>query len=210
MRKTCFIALFILCFAVPPSLKAQRIGGGLIAGPAFSTMRIDGIDTTRFRSDFCGGLRIGVIPRHSIFGVEIDVIYSRQGMRTKQGIDENGARKRYAMKTSYINLPLLLNVYLRKWTAEDEDESKLVRLRMGPQLGFCLGGSDITTVGEKPSKQYITPWDIGSFNRIEYGVTAAVSYWYVEVRYTCGLSDVLKNGTKSVNHVISVTWSDLW
>ncbi len=210
MRKHRIIAVLLICFAVLPSLKAQRLGGGLILGPTFSTMRITGMDSTRFRADFCGGFRIGLIPQHSVFGLELDVIYSRQGMRTKSGLDENGKKVRYAMKTSYVNVPLLLNVYLRRWNADDEDESKMVRLRVGPQIGFCLGGSDVKTVGEKPSKHSIMPWESKSFNRMDYGIAAAVSYWYIELRYTCGLSNVRKTEGTSVNHVISVTWSDLW
>ncbi len=210
MRKTWMIVFIFFCFSALPSLRAQRLGGGLILGPSVSTMRITGIDSTRFRADFCGGFRIGLIPKRSVFGLELDVIYSRQGMRTKQGLDENGNKIRHAIKTSYINMPLLLNVYLRKWTADDEDESEMVRLRVGLQIGFCLGGSDVTTVGEKPSKHYITPWESKSFNRMDYGITAAVSYWYIELRYTCGLSNVRKTEGTSVNHVISVTWSDLW
>ena len=54
-------------------------------GPAFSTMSISGNDSTRFRPDLTGGLRLALIPEHSIIGAEIDVIYSRQGMSSKAG-----------------------------------------------------------------------------------------------------------------------------
>ena len=105
----------------------------------------------------------------------------------------------------------MFNFYLRKWTDDDEDESKLIRLRVGPQIGFCLQGDEVVNI-KKTNKtvQNISPWEQGSFNRIDYGITAAVSYWYVEVRYTYGLSNVFKTGEKSTNHVISVTWSDIW
>ena len=189
---------------------AQRLGGGLMLGPAFSTMCISGNDSTRFRPDFTGGVRIALIPERSIIGAEIDVLYSRQGMRSKKGLDENNNTIRYHEQSHYINVPILLNIYLRKWNEDDEDESMIPRLRIGPQIGFCVGGNEMKDVMGKKKQRYITPWEPGSFNRIDYGLTAALSYWFVEVRYTFGMANVFKEGEKSTNHVISVTWSDIW
>ena len=206
--KHAFIVLLVLMAALP--LSAQKLGGGLILGPTFSTMSISGNDSTRFRPDLCGGVRIALIPKHFILGAEVDVIYSRQGMRTRSGLDANGNPYRYLAKSHYINVPLLLNIYLRKWNEDDEDESKIPRLRIGPQVGFCVGGNEILAVQGNVKKRYIVPWEQGSFNRLDYGLTAAVSYWFVEVRYTFGMANVFKEGEKSTNHVISITWSDIW
>ena len=207
--KKLLILLFFLLIGMG-SLMAQRIGGGLMLGPTFSTMSIRGNDSTTFRTDFTGGVRITLIPKHFILGGEIDVIYSQQGTSSKKGLDESGNSIRYMEKSRYINVPLLLNIYLRKWNEDDEDESMIPRLRIGPQIGFCIGGNDIKEVKGKKKQQYITPWELGSFNRIDYGVTAAISYWFVEVRYTFGMANVFKGIEKSTNHVISVTWSDIW
>lgn len=207
--KRLLIFFFLWLFGVQP-LFAQRLGGGLMLGPAISTMRISGNDSTRFRPDFTGGLRLALIPEHSIIGAEIDVIYSRQGMSSKKGLDASNNTVRFMEKSHYINVPLLLNIYLRRWNDDDEDESMIPRLRIGPQVGFCIGGNDIMEVKGKKKQQFITPWEPGSFNRIDYGVTAALSYWFVEVRYTFGMANVFKEGAKSTNHVISVTWSDIW
>ena len=180
-------------------------------GPAFSTMSISDNDSTRFRTDFTGGLRLALIPERSIFGAEIDVIYSRQGTNMKKGLDDNNSTIRYIEKSHYINVPLLLNIYLRRWNEDDEDESRIPRLRIGPQIGFCIGGNEVMEVKvKKNQKQYITPWETGCFNRLDYGLTAALSYWFVEVRYTFGMANVFKEGEKSTNHVISITWSDIW
>lgn len=203
--------LFALLIVTLSPLFAQRLGGGLMLGPEFSTMSISGNDSTTFRPDFTGGVRIALIPEHSIIGAEIDVIYSRQGMSSKKGLDENNNIIRYLEKSHYINVPLLLNIYLRKWKEDDEDESMIPRLRIGPQIGFCIGGNDVLNVKtKKKQQQYITPWEPDSFNRIDYGLTAALSYWFIEVRYTFGMANVFKDGEKSTNHVISVTWSDIW
>ena len=209
-EKKRFILLLFLFIGMAP-LVAQRLGGGLILGPAFSTMNLSGNDSTRLRPDFTGGVRIALIPERSIIGGEIDVLYSRQGMRSKQGLDDSNNTIRYMKKSHYINVPLLLTIYLRKWNEDDEDESMIPRLRIGPQIGFCLGGNDVTSVQSKKKKQQIiTPWERGSYNWLDYGFTAAISYWYVEVRYTFGMANVFKEGEKSTNHVISVTWSDIW
>ncbi len=207
--KRLLIFFFLWFFGVQP-LFAQRLGGGLMLGPAISTMRISGNDSTRFRPDLTGGVRLALIPEHSVIGAEIDVIYSRQGMSSKKGLDASNNTVRFMEKSHYINVPLLLNIYLRRWNDDDEDESMIPRLRIGPQVGFCIGGNDIMEVKGKKKQQFITPWESGSFNRIDYGVTAALSYWFVEVRYTFGMANVFKEGAKSTNHVISVTWSDIW
>lgn len=207
-KKTYLLLLFL--FFVASSSFAQHLGGGLMLGPTFSTMKISGNDSTTFRTDFTGGVRIALIPERSIIGAEIDVIYSRQGTSSKKGLDESNNSIRYMEKSHYINVPLLLNIYLRKWNEDDEDESMIPRLRIGPQIGFCVGGNDIMEVKGKKKQQYITPWEPGSFNRLDYGLTAALSYWFVEVRYTFGMANVFKEGEKSTNHVISVTWSDIW
>lgn len=209
MKRRLLILLTTVLFILP--VCAQQLGGGLLVGPTFSTMSLSGVDSTRFRPDFCLGVRMALIPKRSIFGVELDVIYSRQGTSTKQRILENGDKIRCMEKSSYINIPLLLNVYLRKWNDDDEDESKMIRFRLGPQIGFCLQGDEVlNTKQSKKTVQNICPWEPGTFNRIDYGITAAISYWYVEIRYTYGLSNVFKTGEKSTNHVISVTWSDIW
>lgn len=209
MKSRFFILLAIVLLTTP--LCAQQLGGGLLVGPTFSTMSLSGVDSTRFRTDFCIGARIALIPQRSVFGLELDVIYSRQGTSMKQGMVENGDRVNWLEKSSYINVPLLFNFYLRRWTEDDEDESKLIRLRVGPQIGFCLQGDEVVNI-KKTNKtvQNISPWELDSFNRIDYGITAAVSYWYVEIRYTYGLSNVFKESERSTNHVISVTWSDIW
>ena len=207
-KKTYLLPLFL--FFVASSSFAQHLGGGLMLGPTFSTMKISGNDSTTFRTDFTGGVRIALIPERSIIGAEIDVIYSRQGTSSKKGLDESNNTIRYMEKSHYINVPLLLNIYLRKWNEDDEDESMIPRLRIGPQIGFCVGGNDIMEVKGKKKQQYITPWEQGSFNRLDYGFTAALSYWFIEVRYTFGMANVFKEGEKSTNHVISVTWSDIW
>ena len=210
MKKAKLLILF-LCLLGSGALMAQRIGGGLLVGPALSTMKISGNDSTTFRADFTGGVRIALIPERFILGGEIDILYSRQGTSSKRGLDEAGNSIRYMEKSHYINVPLLLTIYLRKWNEDDEDESMVPRLRIGPQIGFCIGGNDVMEVKvKKKQQQYITPWEAGTFNRIDYGLTAAISYWFVEVRYTFGMANVFKEGEKSTNHVISVTWSDVW
>ena len=211
MKNKRYFSLLVLLLLGTSPLFAQRLGGGLMLGPAFSTMSISGNDSTRFRTDFTGGLRLALIPERSIFGAEIDVIYSRQGTSSRKGLDANNNTVRYLEKSHYINVPLLFNIYFRKWTEDDEDESMIPRLRIGPQIGFCIGGNEVMDMKiKKNRKQYITPWEIGSFNRIDYGLTAAFSYWFIEVRYTFGMANVFKEGEKSTNHVISVTWSDIW
>lgn len=205
-----FIILALLILTGIFSATAQRIGGGLMLGPTFSTMNISGNDSTQFRTDFTGGVRIALIPKHFVIGAEIDVLYSRQGTSSKKGLDDSNNTIRYKEKSHYINVPLLLNIYFRKWKENDHDESRIPRLRIGPQIGFCLGGNEVLDVKGKKKQQQITPWERGSYNYIDYGLTAAFSYWYVEVRYTYGMGNVFKEGEKSNNHVISVTWSDIW
>ena len=208
MKKLAILFVFIGLGVMP--LVAQKLGGGLILGPTFSTMKMSLNDTTTFRPDFCAGVRIALIPKRFVVGAEMDVIYSRQGMSTFRGTNADGNRIRNVVQSHYINVPLLLNVYFRRWTEDDEDESRIPCLRVGPQVGLCLGGSDVQILKSTTTNRYITPWERGTFNRLDYGLTAAFSYWFVEVRYTFGLANVFPGEGTAYNHVISVTWSDVW
>ena len=210
MKHGRIIILTLLLLTGLSSATAQRFGGGLLVGPSFSTMTISGNDSTRFRTNFTGGVRIALIPERSVIGAEVDVMYSQQGMRGKKGLDDDGNTVRFSNRSHNITIPVLLNIYFRRWHDDNDDESMVPRLRIGPQIGFCIGGSDIKEVKSKKTQRYVTPWEKGSFNWFDYGFTAAVSYWFVEVRYTYGMGNVFKEGGKSTNHVISVTWSDIW
>ena len=103
------LLIFLSFFLLAPSLMAQKIGGGLIVGPVLSTMNINGNDSTQFRVDFTAGVRIALIPKRSIFGGEIDIIYSRQGTSSKKGLDADGNAIRYIEKSHYINMPIFLS-----------------------------------------------------------------------------------------------------
>ncbi len=189
---------------------AQKLGGGIAAGINVSTMKMADNDSTRFRVGFTGGLRIAMIPTRSVFGLELGLMYSQYGYNAKMAIDSVGNKVMYGTKSHYIEMPLLLNIYMRKWKDTDGDESRMVRLRVGPQVGFCIGGNDVHKINGKTKKQELIPWEKDSFNRFHYGITAAVSYWFFEVRYTCGLSNVQKGVSPSKNHVISILFSDIW
>lgn len=211
VKKHAFFVGMLLFFVLTATLQAQRLGGGLMVGPVFSTMQLSDNDSTRFTMGFTGGLRFAIIPEHSIIGAEIDLLYSRQGTGMKSGLNENGNRHSFSSRSSYVNVPLLLNFYFRRWNEDDEDESKMVRLRVGPQIGFCIGGKDVETVKlSRQNKQYINPWERGTYNRLDYSITAALAYWHIEVRYTYSFPDVLKDCHPSKNHVISLTWSAIW
>ena len=93
MKDKKLLILLLLWLIGAGSAVAQRLGGGLMLGPAFSTMSLSGNDSTRFRTDFTGGVRLALIPERSIIGAEIDVIYSRQGMSSKNGLDESTAMR---------------------------------------------------------------------------------------------------------------------
>ena len=50
--KNIYLILLFLSFVA--SSFAQHLGGGLMLGPTFSTMKISGNDSTTFRTDFTG------------------------------------------------------------------------------------------------------------------------------------------------------------
>lgn len=202
--------LLVLMIASTMVGMAQKLGGGLLAGMSLSTMKIADNDSTRFRPGFTGGFRIAMIPTHSIFGVEAELVYSQCGYGSKRAIDSLGNKVSYGGRSHYLEMPILLNIYMRKWKETDESEAKMLRLRVGPQIGFCIAGSDVHNIKGKTKIQESIPWERGSFNRFHYGITAAVAYWFVEVRYTCGFSNVLKGKNPSHNHVISILFSDIW
>ena len=209
VSKRHILLMAILLFSAL-AVEAQKLGGGLLAGMSLSTMKMAGNDSTRFRPGFTGGFRIALIPTHSVFGVEAEILYSQCGYGSKRAIDSLGNKVSYGAKSHYLEMPILLNVYMRKWKDTDESEAKMLRLRVGPEIGVCIAGSDLHNIKGKTKKQEITPWEKGSFYRFHYGVTAAVAYWFIEVRYTYGISNVMKGVKPSHNHVISILFSDIW
>lgn len=208
LKRHILLIAFLICSAL--AAEAQKLGGGLLAGMSLSTMQIAGNDSTRFKPGFTGGFRIALIPTHSVFGVEAEIVYSQGGYGSKRAIDSIGNKVSYGARSHYLEMPILLNVYMRKWKDTDESEAKMLRLRVGPEIGVCIAGSDLHNIKGKTKKQEITPWENGTFNRFHYGVTAAVAYWFIEVRYTYGISNVMKGTTPSHNHVISILFSDIW
>lgn len=208
MKKIIF--LFLIVTASLGEVMCQNIGGGLFLGLNLSTMSLPDNDSTRLRPDITAGLRMALIPKKSIFGLELDVVYSRQGTNMKSFTNDAKQKISHSKSTSYLQMPLLLNIYLKPWN-DAEDESKLMRFRVGPQIGLCLGGRDIENVKtKKNTKHAFRHWESSEFNRWDYGIVAAFSVWYLEIRYYHGLNNVFLGDEASRHRVISIVWSDIW
>lgn len=203
------ILLLIIVTANLSEVMCQKLGGGLLLGLNLSSMSLPDNDSIRLRPDVTAGIRMALIPQKSIFGLELDVIYSRQGTNMKSITTNDKQKISYSKSTSYLQMPLMLNIYLKRWN-NDDDESKLMRFRVGPQIGLCLGGRDIENVKTKKNTKHIfRHWEPSEFNRWDYGIVAAFSVWYLEIRYYHGLNNVLTSGN-SRHNVISIVWSDIW
>ena len=141
-------------------------------------------------------------------GLSAEVLYSRQGSQSDRYIyrgnpmfGEQNASYQHEYKLQYLNVPILLNVYLIGGLA----------VQAGIQPGFLLNGDfemDIEFNGEQTSSHT----DIGrDLNNFELAIPMGLSYtfdygFFLDVRYNLALSDLMKNDTREALDLEGVTY----
>lgn len=118
-----------------------------------------------------------------LIGLQLEVLYSRQGWRDKVDID--GIREKVNYRVNYLNIPVLARIYVLERLSVD----------LGPQLGIGLNAKSKykhsgTTVKEK----------LHDLNTIEASFVFGVSYdlfdhLLISARYNLGLSNAFDKDT---------------
>lgn len=129
---------------------------------------------------------------NDLFGLQTELIYSRQGDKGKSGGMKTWAR------VNYLNIPVLAKFYV--WEGVSVD--------LGPQLGFALNGKNKTKSGGTEVKT-----DIDHLNTVDLSFAMGLSYDFnmglvVSARYNLGLTNVIekdKFGGNNQNRVFQLS-----
>lgn len=129
---------------------------------------------------------------NDLFGLQTELIYSRQGDRGKHKDVKTWAR------VNYLNIPVLAKFYV--WEGISVD--------LGPQLGFALNGKNKTKSGGTEVKT-----DIDHLNTVDLSFAMGLSYDFnmglvVSARYNLGLTNVIekdKFGGNNQNRVFQLS-----
>lgn len=113
---------------------------------------------------------------NDLFGLQTELIYSRQGDKGKAG----GVK--HWMRVNYLNIPVLAKFYV--WEGLSVD--------LGPQLGFALNGKHKMKSGGTETKS-----DIKHLNTVDLSFAMGLSYdlpmgLVVSARYNLGLTNVVE------------------
>lgn len=158
-----------------------QVAVGLKAGPNFAKINQEGTlsDNYKGRTGFHGGAF--VLVKATKIGVQPEILFSQQGSTVT--IDS----KDYEANYSYINIPVMLKLYLAAG----------LNLQLGPQIGFVSLAEaprpDLANPGQytvEDVKDEVKNYDLsaafGAGWDLPFGLT-------VDARYNLGLSKINKN-----------------
>lgn len=186
MRKFIIAALMLLISSSAFALDGVEWGvkGGL------NLAKITKTDDGKIKpSIYIGGF--ATYKFNDIVAIQPELIYSRQGVTTKQG----GVKYQY--RINYINLPILAKLYVLENLTVD----------LGPQFGFVLnskinrksGGTSVKTSASDMVKKFDVSFAMG----VTYTVIGNID---LSFRYNLGLTKAIKAefGDKRKNSVIQL------
>jgi len=169
------LLLSVACLMLGTAANAQNWTFGAKAGMNVTGITDDDIDMgTKF------SFHLGAFAEYrfnDFFGVQPELIYSRQGAYEK----ENGI-KGYA-RFNYINVPILAKLYVTEGLSID----------LGPQFGILLNSKAVAKGNGDTIK---SDWDGSKGFDVSFamGLTYSIDYhWSINARYNLGLTNVDKD-----------------
>lgn len=164
MKKTVFVILF--CLLGFGGLQAQKVALGLKTGVNLASIGGDAAETFASRTGFhigaFAGLKFGKI------GLQPELLFSLQGA---QGEDDSNIK----INTSYVNVPILLKVYIIKG----------LNVQLGPQFGVLLDVNQEGGLAIDFEEAYRGADISGCF-----GAGLELGKVNIMARYTLGLNDI--------------------
>lgn len=175
-------------------------------GTVETVLQGDGDNAYRF------GFNAGLFVNYSlgVVAFQPEVLYSNQGMKNKGSIESFNVDYSSTLKTDYLNIPLMVQLYFIK---------DILYIEAGPQVGFLLdakqkfeiNAENIPILGDLSSDK---TWDVkDNYNTVDFSIAVGAGFKIpvlplgVNVRYTFGLTEVAKNSNnenKTVNGVLQV------
>ncbi len=151
-------------------------------------------NVSKSEGDMKLGLHAGAFGEYQLndfFGVAAELLYSNQGMQSK----EEGVKVK--MNMDYLNIPVLAKLYVAEGLSLD----------VGPQFGFLMsakmkGEEDGVSVSADIKDEFNST-DVSA----ALGLTYNIGQFMIQARYNLGLTDVVKNNEgddKLKNNVIQL------
>lgn len=194
MKKTVLLAAFACCAIV---MNAQNPKGTFSIKPVAGINVVGlsgGSHSDMFKSKV--GFTAGAEAEYGVsdwLGVSLGALYSQQGANEAQ-VDFDAVSK---LKSHYLNLPLLANVYIPGVQG--------LAVKAGVQVGFCLKSemevmletyvAEPYSTGEL-NRQKVGMMETGLCKSVDFGIPVGLSYEYknfvLDARYYIGLTKVGK------------------
>jgi len=191
------VILSIALAAISCASFAQNFG--VKAGANFSSVA-DNDNVKPILGCYIGGVADLSLPVANL-GLRIEPAYSMQGFNYEDVTLLNVTTKSHD-HFDYINVPVMLEY---KLLGGD------LALMAGPQVGFCLGIENETTIGDNdPAK---TTLDKDDYNALDFGVTFGATYMVtgnvgVDLRYNLGLSQIIPDKEITSGVVTEGCWNN--
>jgi hypothetical protein len=171
MRKEFVVIVLVFCCFISQAQKRVSFGlkGGLNIANQIGNVGflVPSNDQSRF------GVHVGVYSSISLtkkFSLQPEIIYSEQGAKNRTSPDFN-------VKSSYINLPIVLNYSL----------TRKLTFGTGPQFGFLL---DASSKFMYPNANWYYQNDFSWIMGFSYHLPLDLNF---SIRYAFGLSDIINS-----------------
>ncbi|WP_047419454.1 porin family protein [Cellulophaga sp. Hel_I_12] len=176
------IVVLAIVLATGASAMAQtwsnKVQVGVKAGLNFATVAGNDFESPDGRTSFYGGLLVEV-PVTDIFSFQSEVFYSGQGFDITNNSNQDDA----AYQVDYIQVPLLLKVYLIDG----------LNIHAGPQFGFKVNEEidfDPNADGGDIDTDAVKDFDFQLTTGVEYKFSGSV---FIQARYSYGFSEMIEN-----------------
>lgn len=191
MKKLMIVAAMML---MSTGAFAQGMFVKPMVGATFSTMTGD-VEDAKFRVGLGAGAEFGYMFSEQ-FGATAGVLFSMQGCKYK----DNEYLKDYSTTLTYLNIPILANLYLLPGFA----------IKAGVQPGFLLSAKT------KGKERLLGDWEefdvsgTDGLKKFDFSIPLGLSYeisdFVIDARYNLGLTNINDNDLgKAKNAVIMLT-----
>jgi hypothetical protein len=174
MKKLIVVAM--LAFAASAAFGQAEVAIGLKAGPNFSSINTDATfgESYKSRTGFHGGAF--ALVKLTKIGIQPELIFSQQGTTVHFN------NKDYNANYSYLNIPVILKVYLAAG----------VNLQLGPQFGFITKAEqEVPTISGGTTKEDVKDDLKGSDLSLALGAGWDLPFGLtIDGRYNLGLSKI--------------------
>ncbi|MEM8998621.1 MAG: porin family protein [Bacteroidota bacterium] len=183
--KKFFLCISLFVFTITASAQSffDDVGIGVRGGLNLSTITGDDFDSPDSRTSFYIGI-LAEFPLSEKFSLQSELFYSAQGFDIGDEPLPDGSDAIYdaTLKLDYIQIPILMKVYLAKG----------LNLHGGPQFGFNVNEEiSIDIPGDDD-----LDIELDDANSFDFQITNGLEYkikdvFLIQARYTFGLTDII-------------------